>query len=242
MFTTSPIRLNPLQHERSAPEQARRARRGLAQAAQDDAQTQSYLSQFAATWAGVKVNIQALLDLPAQLQQARADLDAVRQVAIDAGDVETAQQAETLFADVQAHEDQAAQVAAQIQQYRDTWNQIAAYIGGTWGNITATVEDWWLAAKHAVGLGVLPLIPLALLVAAVAALGFVAVTGLAVLAWWQTTNTTIQGVKAKALPASALGGGGLFAGVSSTLMWGVAGVAGLAVLMLLGSGGGSRRR
>lgn len=242
MFTPSAFPLNGLATERSAPERARYFRRGLAQAATDDAETQGYLSQFATAWAQVKANIQALLDLPAQLQQARTELDAVRQAAIDAGDPDTAQQAEVLFADVQAHEDQAAQVAAKIQQYRDTWNQIAAYIGGTWGSITATVEDWWLAAKRAAGLGVLPLVPIALLIAAVAALGFVTVTGLAVLAWWQTTNTTIQGVKAKVLPASALTGGGLFSGVSSTLMWGVAGVAGLAVLLLLGGGSGSRRR
>lgn len=209
-------------------ERVRLYRRGLAQAASDQQDTSGYLSQFTSLWGQVKDSLSALVALPGQLQSAANDLMAARQAAIDAGDSDTAMQAEALYQDVLAHQDTASQVAATIQQYRDTWNTIASSIGGAWGNITATVEDWWLTARRAVGLGVLPLVPLALLIAAVAALGFVAVTGLAVLAWWQTTNTTIQGVKAKVLPASALtSGGGLFSGVSSTLMWGVAGVAAL---------------
>lgn len=212
-----------------ARERGRLHWRGLAQAATDEQASQGYLAQFAASWQQVKDSLAALLALPVTLQSAMNDLQAARQAAIDAGDSETAMQAETLYADVLAHQDTAAQVAEQIQQYRDTWNTIAASLGDAW----ATVESWWLSAKRAVGLGVLPLIPLALLIAAVAALSFVAVTGLAVLAWWQTTNTTIQGVKAKVLPASALTSGGLFSGVSTTLMWGVGGLAALLAFVVV---------
>ncbi len=229
MFSAAP----PLNHLLTLQphEQVRVRRRGLAQAATDQQATTGYLSQFTSLWTQVRDSLAAMVSLPATLQSAANDLQAARQAAVDAGDSETAMQAETLYADVVAHQDTAAQVAAQIQQYRDTWNTIAASIGGTWGAITATAESWWLAAKAAVGLGVLPLIPLALLIAAVAALGFVAVTGLAVLAWWQTTSTTIEGVKAKVLPTSALTSGGLFSGVSTTLMWGVGGLVALIVLV-----------
>ncbi len=210
-------------------ERVRVHQRGLAQAATDAQDTSGYLSQFSAYWTQVKDSLGALVSLPAALTNAANDLQAVRQAAIDAGDSETAMQAETLYNDVLAHQDAATQVAAQIQQYRDTWNTIAASLGDVW----ATAESWWLAAKRAVGLGVLPLIPLAMLIAAVAALGVVAGTGLAVLAWWQATNTTIQGVKAKVLPASALTSGGLFSGVSTTLLWGVGGLAALLALGML---------
>lgn len=214
-------------------ERLRVERRGLAQAATDEQDTTGYLNQFAALWAQVKHSLADMLGLPGALTNAANDLVATRQAAIDAGDSETAMQAEMLYNDVLAHQDQANEVAAQIQQYRDTWNTLAASFGGTWGSLTATAESWWLAMKQAVGLGVLPLIPVAMLIAAVGALGFVAVTGLAVLAWWQTTNTTIQGVKAKVLPASALTSGGLFSGVSTTLMWGVGGLAALVVLVMM---------
>jgi hypothetical protein len=213
-------------------ERVRVQRRGLAQAATDAQATTGYLSQFTSLWAQVKSSLAAMVNLPAALQNAANDLQAARQAAIDAGDSDTAMQAETLYADVLAHQETAAQVADKITQYRDTWNTIAASVSGTWGSVVSTVESWWLAAQAAVGLGVLPLIPLALLIAAVAALGFVAVTGLAVLAWWQTTSTTIEGVKAKVLPPSALGSP-LFSGLSSTLMWGVGGVAVLVVLMMM---------
>lgn len=212
----------------------------LAQASTEEAQAQGYLAQFAEQWGQVRARLDDMLALPGQLQQARADLDAVRRAAIDAGDAETAQQAETLYADVQAHEDQAAQVAATVQQYRDTWNQLAAYIGGTWGSVVATAEDWWTRAKRAVGLGglgVLPLVPIAVIAVAVAGLAFAAVTGLAVLAWWQTTNATISGVKNKTLPSSALGP---LSGLSGTVMWVAAAVTGVVVLSMLGGGGGRR--
>jgi hypothetical protein len=245
MFTPSPFALNGLAIERSGPERARYFRRGLAQAASDDAQTQSYLQQFAAGWAQVKDNIQALLDLPAQLQQARADLDAVRQAAIDAGDPDTAQQAEVLFADVQAHEDQAAQVAAKIEQYRDTWNQIASYIEGTWGSAWASVEGWWSAAKRAVGLGALGILPLALpvVIAAVVALGLV-VAALGILAWWQTTYMTIQGVKDKTLPpgGATKSWAQTISELAPALKWGAVAAVVLGGVMLLSPSGGSRRR
>lgn len=217
-------------------ERVRLHRRGLAQAVTDEQDTQSHLDRFVGLWSQVRGSLQDLVTLPETLRAAANDMIAARQAAIDAGDSETAMQAEALYNDILAHEDQAASVAAKIQQYRDTWNTIAASMGGTWGAIASTVESWWLAAKRAVGLGALPLVPIALLVAAVAALGFVAVTGLAVLAWWQTTAATISGVKSKALPASALGGGGLFSGVSSALMWGVGGLAALVVLSMLSGG------
>ncbi len=229
MFSAAPPHtLNPLL-ALQPHEHVRVVRRGLAQAATDQQDTQGYLSQFTALWGQVRDWLATMVSLPAELQRAANDLMAARQAAVDAGDSETAMQAETLYNDVLAHQDEALQVAEKIQQYRDTWNTIAASFGG----IGATVESWWLAAKRAVGLGVLPLIPIALLIAAVTALSFVAVTGLAVLAWWQTTNTTIQGVKAKVLPASALTSGGMFSGVSTTLMWGVGGLAALAALVML---------
>lgn len=209
----------------------------LAQAPAEAAEAQGYLSQFSSYWATVRDRLQDMIDLPAQLQAARRDLGAARSAAIEAGDVETAQQAEMLFADVQAHEDEAARIAATVQQYRDTWNQLAAYIGGTWGSVAATAEDWWTRAKRAVGLGVLPLVPIAVIAASVAALAFAAAAGLAILAWWQTTSSTIAGVKAKTLPASALGP---FSGFSGSVMW-IAGAAvgGLLLVTMLGSG---RRR
>ncbi len=214
-------------------ERARIERRGLAQAATDQQDTQGYLSQFATLWGQVRDWLATMVSLPADLQRAANDLMAARQAAVDSGDSETAMQAETLYNDVLAHQDEALQVAEKIQQYRDTWNTIAASFGGVAGSLVTTAERWWLAAKQAVGLGVLPLVPIALLVSAVAALSFVAVTGLAVLAWWQTTNTTIQGVKAKVLPSSVLTSGGVFSGVSSTLMWGVGGLAALAAFVML---------
>ncbi len=214
-------------------ERLRIERRGLAQSATDQQDTQAQLNQFATLWAQIRDWLSALVSLPAELQHAANDLMAARQAAVDAGDSTTAMEAETLYNDVLAHQDQALQVAEKIQQYRDTWNTIAASFGGSTTGLVATAERWWLAAKQAVGLGVLPLVPIALLIGAVAALSFVAVTGLAVLAWWQTTNTTIQGVKAKVLPASALTGGGVFSGVSSTLMWGVGGLVALVALVTL---------
>lgn len=233
MFSSAPA--NTLNHLAAfqPDERVRVQRRGLAQAATDQQETQGYLDQFATLWARVRASLSDMLGLPAALQAAANDMQAARQAAIDAGDSETAMQAETLYNDVLAHQDQAGQVAGQIHQYRETWNSLAASLGGAWGGLATTAESWWLAAKKAVGLGILPLIPMALLISAVAALGFVAVTGVAVLAWWQTTSATIQGVKAKTLPSSVLSGGGPLSGVSSTLMWGVGGLLALAALTLL---------
>lgn len=242
MFSAAPpgtlnhLHLTPL----TGPEQRRALARGLAQAATDDAQTQGLLAQFTGLWDRVRSALDALVALPGQLQQARADLDRVRQTAIEQGQPELAQEAERLFGEVQSREADAAQAASLIQQWRSTWQQIEAFLSGTVGSIGATVEGFFQRIKRAVGLGVLPLLPLAGLIAAVSALGFVAVTGLGVLAWWQITAAKIQGVKDKTLPKSALDDG-FFSGLSTPLLIGLGGLISLTVLLTMFPVSGRRR-
>lgn len=216
-------------------------RRGLSQAAEDQAQAEAQLSKFGELWSAVRGSVADMLDLPAHLQRARADLDDLRQRSLDIGAPGITAEIERLYGDVQAHEADASKVAGTIQQYLGAWRQMESYASSTWSGIGgivgdavsaaeraassvgSTVGSWWLSARRASGLGVLPLLPIAYIIAAVAALGFVAVTGIAVLAWWNTTATTIDGVKRKLLPPTALGQGGPFGqalgSIATPLLW-----------------------
>jgi hypothetical protein len=204
--------------------------RGLADAASDDVTTQGYLAQFQSMWPAVRAHLDDLLGLPYLIQAARQDLTNARETAMDAGLSDVVADAESTFTDVQSHETAAQTLANQIAQYRDTWNQIATYVGNAWDAITGAVETGWVAVKRAMGLNAI-FLPLALLAAAIAALVIV-YQGLPLLSWWTATKAKIDDIKARSTPLVA----GVLAGVQAipqVLLYGGLALGGLFMLNLL---------